>query len=104
MRRCRLAAHSTPVAAATVVGTGRLQMAIIGRLYIRDVQETVAANAEIDKRGLDAGLDVDDPAFVDVADIALLAGTLDVQLFENPILDNGDPAFLRLQHINKHLF
>src|SRR5258705_128355 len=65
------AAEISAVAAGPEV---RRQVLVIGRVHIRDVKETVAADAEIDKCGLNARLDVDDAALVDVADVALLAG------------------------------
>ena len=63
---------------------------------VRDVQEAVAADREVDERGLDRRLEVDDPSLVDVAGVALVAGALDVKLLENAVLDDGDPAFLGL--------
>ena len=48
-------------------------LAKVLRLDVADVQEAVAADAEIDERRLDAGLQVDDAALVDVADEILLA-------------------------------
>ena len=92
------------VARAALAVAGRGRVAPVGRLDIGDVEESVAADAEIDEGGLDARLDVDDLALVDVADVALVAGALDVQLFEDAILENGDPAFLGLQHVDEHFF
>ena len=79
-------------------------MPVVGRLHIGNVQETIAADAEIDEGGLDAGLDVDDAALVDVADVAFVTGALDVQLFEDAVLQDGDAAFLGLQHVDEHFF
>jgi hypothetical protein len=33
-----------------------------------------------------------------------VAGALDVKLLENAILDDGDPAFFRLEHVDQHFF
>ena len=77
-------------------------LAEVLRLDVADVQEAVAADAEIDERGLDARLEVDDLAFVDVADVILLAGPLDVQLFEQTIFNDRDPALLRLRDVDQH--
>src|SRR5205085_729751 len=49
---------------------------------VADVQEPVAPEPEVDERRLDARLDVDDAALVDVADVGGGAGPLHVQLFE----------------------
>ena len=69
----------------------------IGRHQIGDVQKAVAAQAEIDERGLDGRLDVGDAALVDVADVAGGAGSLHVKLFELAVFDQGDSAFLALR-------
>ena len=77
-------------------------LAEVLRLDVADVQKAVAADAEIDERRLDARLEVDDPALVDVADVVVLAGPLDVQLFEQAVFDDRDPAFLRLRDVDQH--
>jgi hypothetical protein len=46
------------------------------------VQETVATDAEINERSLNARLEIDDPTAIDIADVVVLTGTLDVELFE----------------------
>ena len=88
--------------AAAVVALLVEQVAVVRRLDVGDVQEAVAADAEIDERRLDARLDVDDAALVDVADVALVAGPLDVQLFQHAVLDDGDAALLGLQDVDEH--
>ena len=70
------------------------------RLHIADVEKSVAADAEIDEGGLDAGLQVDDPALIDIADVVIRAGAFDIKFFEQTVFNNGDPAFLRLRHID----
>ena len=67
-------------ALAAAVGQDRLArivsaLAEVLRLDVADVQEAVAADAEIDERRLDARLQVDDAAFVNVADVVLLAAS-----------------------------
>ncbi len=84
------------VAIAPAVAAG-FEVAIIGRLDIGDVQEAVAADAEIDEGRLDARLDVDDAALVDVADVALVARAFDVEFFQDAVLDNRDADLLRLE-------
>ena len=77
-RRGTAAIAVGPAPAAAMVAALPFQVAVIGRLDVRDVQEAVAADAEIDECGLNAWLDVDDATLVDVADVALLARALDV--------------------------
>ena len=79
-------------------------LAKVLRLDVADVQKAVAADAEIDERRLDARLQIDDPALIDVADVVVLAGPLDIELFEQSILNDRDPAFLRLRDIDQHFF
>src|SRR5262249_10242062 len=78
-----------------------LQVAIVFRIDVRDVQKSVAPHAEIHERRLDARLDIHDPADVDVTDVAFLAGALDVQLFQDIVFEDGDPAFFRLEYIDQ---
>ena len=74
------------------------------RFDVRDVEEAVAADRKIDERGLNRRLEVDDSSFINVTGVALVAGTLDVKLFENTVFDDGDPAFLGLFHVDQHFF
>ena len=78
--------------------------AIVLRLNVGDVQEAVAADGEVDEGGLDGRLQIDDLSLVDVPGVALVAGPLEVQLFEHAILNDGDAAFLRLEDVNQHFF
>ena len=73
-------------------------------LDVGDVEEAVAADREVDERGLDRRLEVDDLALVDVPGVALVAGPFDVQLLEDAVFDDGDPAFLGLEHVDQHFF
>ena len=77
-------------------------LAEVLRLDVADVQEAVAAHAEIDEGRLDARLQVDDDPLVDVAHVAVLAGALDVELFQDAVFDDRDPAFLRLRDVDQH--
>jgi hypothetical protein len=81
----------------------RIAIEVLG-LDIRDVEKAVTPHREIDKRGLDGRLNVDDLALVNVARIALVARSLHVKLFKNTILDDCDPAFLGLKHVDQHFF
>src|SRR5207253_1385952 len=73
------------IAPAAALVSWTFQMLVIGGLDIRDVQEAVAADAEIHERCLNARLDINDAALVNVADVAFLTGALDVQLFEDAV-------------------
>jgi hypothetical protein len=53
-------------------------LAEVLRFDVADVQKPVAADAEIDERRLDARLQVDDLALINVADVVVLAAPLDV--------------------------
>jgi hypothetical protein len=84
---------------------GFAQMAIeILRRHVGDMEKSVASHGEIDKGRLDGGLEVDDLALVDVARVTLVAASFDVELLEGAILDDGDPAFLGLEHVDQHFF
>jgi hypothetical protein len=94
--------------AVTRVGA-RLVMHTLGaieilRLHIRDMEKAVSADRKVDKGGLDRRLKVDDSALVDVARVALVAGSLHVKFFENAVLNDGDSAFFGLKNIDQHFF
>ena len=71
--------------AATVVGRQlvgvKAALAEVLRLDIADVQKSVAADAKVDKRGLNTWLQIDDLPLVDISYIVVLAAALDIQLF-----------------------
>jgi hypothetical protein len=71
-------------------------------LDIGDVEKAITADGEVDKRGLDRGLDIDDFAFVDVTGVTLVAGALDVEFLKEAVFDDCDSALLGLEHINQH--
>ncbi len=77
-------------------------LAVILRLDVGDVQKAVAADAEIDEGGLNARLEIDHLSLVDVADVIVLAGPFDVELFEDGILDDRDPTLLGLRDVDQH--
>jgi len=66
------------------------------------MQEPVATDAEIHERGLDARFQIDNSPLIDVADIVVRTGPLDVKLFQQAVLHNGDAAFFRLGDVNQH--
>ncbi len=76
--------------------------ASVGRQHVADVQEAVDPPTERDEGRADAGLDVDDPALVDVTEIRLSVGQLDVQLLQHAVLDHRDPALFRIDGVDEH--
>ena len=66
------------------------------RFDIGNVEKAVAADAEVDERGLNARFDVDDAALVDVADVVLVAGAFDVEFFQDAVFEDGDAALFGL--------
>lgn len=82
----------------------RLMAIVVLRLDVRDMKEAVAADREIDEGGLYGRFEIDDLTLVDVTGVALVAGSLDVQLFEDAVLDDRDTALLGLQDIDQHFF
>jgi hypothetical protein len=82
----------------------RLTAIVVLRLDVRDVKEAVATDREIDEGGLYGRFEIDDLTLVDVTGVALVAGSLDVQLFEDAVLDDSDTALLGLQDIDQHFF
>jgi hypothetical protein len=71
---------------------------------VRDVQETVLDQAEINEGRLDGRLDVGDAALVNVADVAGAGDPLHVEFFELGVGHYGDSAFLPLDRVNEHFF
>ena len=67
------------------------------------MEEPVVLQAEVDERGLDRGLDVDDLADVDVTDVAGGVEAFGVELFELPVLDDGDAALVVRDVVDDHL-
>jgi hypothetical protein len=90
--------------------TGRLNLIVsalgseVLRLDVRDMQKAVAADGKVDECGLNGRFEIDDPALVNVACVALVTGSLHVKLFEDAVFNNCDPAFLRLEHVDQHFF
>jgi hypothetical protein len=67
------------------------------------VEKSVSADAKVDKSGLDAGLEVDDAPFVDVADDVLGGKTLDIEFFEHAVFHDGDSRLLVQERIDEHV-
>jgi hypothetical protein len=86
------------------LGVVSLELPVILGLDVGDVEEAVPADREVDERGLDRRLEVDDPPLVDVPGVALVTGPLDVKLLQDAVLDDGDPALLGLEHVDQHFF
>ncbi len=60
-------------------------------------KKPVSADAKIDKGGLDAGLQIDDFATVDIARKRLDAVAFDIQLFQPIALQDRDAALFGLE-------
>ena len=78
------------------------QMAVVLIFDVADVKKPVAADTEVDKGRLNAGLNVDDFALVDVADIIFGTASFDVKLFKNSVFNDCDSTFLRLEDVDQH--
>ena len=111
-RPASLSSNSSPSAVVAVAARARgadagrcgivAALAEVLRLDVADVQEAVAAHAEIDEGGLDARLQVDHHALVDVSYVIVLSGPFDVQLFEHSVFNDRDAAFFRLRDVDQH--
>ena len=80
------------------------QVFVILVLDITDVQKAVAPDAKVDEHRLDARLDIDHAASVNVPDNQFLAGAFNIQLLQNSVFHDRNPALFRLDHIDQHLF
>jgi hypothetical protein len=103
------AVSAATTAVAAVVFAGQIvrivsALAEVLRLDIADVQKAVSADTEVDERGLNAWLQVDDLSRIDVADVIVLAGALDIELFKDAVFNDRDAAFFRLAHVDQHFF
>jgi hypothetical protein len=76
----------------------------VHRVDVGDVEEAVAADAEVDERRLDRRLDVDDLALIDVADVPFVGVAFDVEFFQHAVFEDRDARFLRLQDVDEHFF
>jgi hypothetical protein len=68
------------------------------------VKKAVAADREVDERGLNSRFEVDDFPPVDISRVTFVTGTLDVELFEDAVFYNRDATFLGLKHVDQHFF
>jgi hypothetical protein len=73
-------------------------------LHVGYVEKSVPPHREINKRGLDRRLEVDDLSLVDVPCVTLVTGPLNIQLFKDAVLDDRDAALLGLQDVDQHFF
>ncbi len=74
----------------------------ITRLHVADMQKTVSAHPEIDERRLNARLQIDNHALVDIADVIVLGFSLNVKFFQDFVFDNRDTTFFGLSDIDQH--
>jgi hypothetical protein len=90
------------VVVVVVFGLILNEMSVVLVFDIADMQESVAADAEIDEGSLNAGFDVDNFTFVDVSDVVFCTAAFYVELFEDAVFDDRNPTFLGLQDIYEH--
>jgi hypothetical protein len=62
-------------------------------LDITNMQEPVSTDTKVDKRRLDARLQIDDPTPVDVSYKVVLAGSFGIQFLQNSIFQYRDPTY-----------
>ena len=104
----RVLHHRTRTArdlAADLLGAlGRVALAAreVLRVEVGDVEEAVRAFAEVDERGLDRGLHVDDARLVDRADIRRGRGALAVELRELALLEDRDAHLVAGDIVDDH--
>ena len=82
--------HQHLLAVLERVGDAPGALLALRRRHLVDVEEAVLLEAEVDERGVDAVHDVLDLALVDVAQVRLAVGPLDVDLGEAAVLDQRD--------------
>ena len=85
---------------APAVAAGSLVLVVVARVEpielldrvddVRDVEEPVALEADINERALHAGQDFGDPALVDIPDNASMPLALDEDLRDEILLEDGD--------------
>src|SRR6266487_5204896 len=75
---------------------------VTGGMNLPQGEETSSLAAIIDEGRLQASLDLDDAAFVDITFVLLLVGGFDVELFENPIRHNCHAVLFGVLRIDKH--
>ena len=97
----RLPLRRLPLAIASDLLGIVASLAEVLRFDVADVEEPVAADAEVDEGGLDARFQVDDAALVDIARVVVLAGSFNVQFFEQAVLHDRNPAFFRLRDVDQ---
>jgi len=68
------------------------------------MQEPVSTDTKVDKRRLDARLQIDDPTPVDVSYKVVLAGAFGIQFLQNSVFQYRDPTFFGLRHVDQHFF
>ena len=66
------------------------------------MKKTIASYTEVNEGGLNAGFDIDNLTFVNIANPVVLTGPFRVQLFKNSVLQQCDSAFLHLGDIDEH--
>ena len=68
------------------------------------MQEAIATDSKVNEGCLNTRFEIDDLSLVDVANVIVLTGTLDVELFKRAVFNDGDAALFRLRHVDEHFF
>ena len=102
---CLLGPIGVVIALLVMVAPGEevLQLEVVigvDREHVRRMQEAVPALPEVDEGCPDRGLEVDDPAPVDVVDESLLTLGRHQDVLDPPVLVDRNPAFLRLHRVD----
>ena len=92
-----LSGRRRPAAAAVLVA--RLELVeLFHRVdHVRDVEEPVAFEADVDERRLHAGQDFVDPALVDVTDDPALVFPFDENLGHQVVFENGHDGLVDIR-------
>ena len=67
-----------------------------GGQHVPVVEKRVLGVTDVDERGLEARIEILDPALVDAADHPVVGLALDLELLEPAVDEQGDPLFQRL--------
>ena len=72
----------------------------ISRLNVANMQETIASNTKVYKDSLDTWFKINNLAFVNVADVVVLAGSLNIEFFKPSVFDDRDPILFGLRCVD----
>ncbi len=79
-------------------------MSVILGMNLVGLKKAVFPHPIIHKGGLQGRFDMGHYALIDVASDLFFGCSLDVKFFQNPVFDQGDPIFFRIDGIDQKLF